>query len=248
MERIVVYTAVFGGYEGLVPQPRIEGVDFLCFTDRPMRARGWTVRVVRPEEDDPVRDARKRKILAHRFLPDYETSIWMDGNYLVVGDPRPLAGRVLAERDMAVFSHAGTRSDPRDCVYEEYEAMMRMGRETGRWKDDPDVMTAQIERYRREGFPERNGLIFSAVLLRRHHRPDVVRTMERWWAELSGGSRRDQLSFDYAAWKEGLAVETIDGDLRNNPWFHMIAHHRASYAAPLMRYRLRRLLGVVRHR
>ncbi|MBN1884789.1 MAG: DUF616 domain-containing protein [Candidatus Krumholzibacteriota bacterium] len=248
MDRIAVYTAVFGGYEGLVRQPRIEGVDFLCFADRPIRAHGWEVRVVEFEEADPVRAARKRKILAHRYLSGYTTSIWMDGNYLVAGDIRGLAERALARADMAVFSHARTRSDPRDCVYDEYEAMMRMGRETGRWKDDPDVMTAQIERYRREGYPERHGLIFSAVLLRRHGRPDVVRTMERWWEELSRGSRRDQLSFDYAAWKEGLAVETIDGDLRNNPWFHMLAHHRRSYAASLLRYRLRRLLGIVRHR
>jgi hypothetical protein len=248
MSAIVVYTAVFGGYEGLIPQPRFDGVDYICFSDKPIRARSWDVRVVEPELDDPTRNARKFKLLPHLLLPEYETSVWIDANYLIAGDIRKLVASELAETNMAVFDHAQTHSDPRGCVYDEYESLVQMGKETGSFKDDPDVMAQQIERYRKEGYPSNNGLIFTAALLRRHNEPDVIRTMERWWQEISEGSRRDQLSINYAAWKENLSFSIIEGDLRNNKWFYMLAHHRKSYTASLIRYRFRKLFGIVKHR
>lgn len=248
MGRIVVYTAVFGGYEGLIPQPRFDGVDYICFTDSPVRSKCWDVRVVESDLDDPTRNARKYKLLPHKFLPDYRISVWIDANYLVVGDIRKLVDSKLKDANIAVFDHAQTRSDPRNCVYEEYRSIVDMGKKTGNYKDDPDVMSGQIERYRKEGYPPNNGLIFTAALLRRHHEPDVIRTMERWWQEISLGSRRDQLSLNYAVWKENLNYSTIEGDLRNNPWFYMVAHHRKSYSMSLIRYRLRKLFGIAKHR
>ncbi|MCK4349583.1 MAG: DUF616 domain-containing protein [Candidatus Krumholzibacteria bacterium] len=248
MDKIAVYTAVFGGYEGLVPQPRIDGIEYICFTDMPVRSRCWEVRVVEPEHADATRNAREYKMLPHKYLADFETSVWMDANYLIVGDVSPLVHDRLADAEMAVFDHQQTRSDPRDCVYDEYKAMVEMGNRSGVYKDDPDAMNRQIECYREEGYPRHNGLIFSAVLLRRHNEPAVVRMMERWWDEISKGSRRDQLSFNYAAWKENFPYATIEGDLRNNPWFYMLGHHRNSYTAALFRYRLRKLFGIAKHR
>jgi hypothetical protein len=248
MSGIVVYTAVFGGYEGLIPQPRFDGVDYICFSDAPVRSRGWEMRVVEPEQDDPTRNARKYKLLPHEYLPDYGTSVWIDANYLIVGDIRKLVDSKLAEANMAVFDHAQTLSDPRDCIYQEYQSMLDMGKRTGDYKDDPDIMSRQMERYRQEGYPTGNGLIFTAALLRRHNEPDVIRTMERWWREISHGSRRDQLSLNYSVWREDLSYSVIEGDLRNNEWFYMLAHHRKSYTSSLVRYRLRKLFGIVKHR
>lgn len=248
MHRIAVYTAVFGGYEGAIPQPAQEGVDYIRFTDEPVGARGWEERIVERRLGDPVREARRYKVLAHEFLPGYDVSVWMDANYLVIGDIRSLAAERLSNAPMAVFDHAATRSDPRRCVFDEYESIMEMGHAAGRLKDDPDLMRAQIERYRAEGYPDHNGLTFTAVLLRRHNDPAVVRTMERWWSEIERGSRRDQLSIDYAAWREGLELERIGEDLRSCPWFEMIAHHRRSYALPLLRRRIRATLGIRKRR
>jgi len=248
MDRIAVYTAVFGGYEGAIPQPAQKGVDYIRFTDAPVRARGWDERPVERRLEDPVREARMYKVLAHEFLPGYDVSVWIDANYLVTGDVRALVEEKLAETPMAVFDHAATRTDPRGCVYDEYGSIMDMGRATGRFKDDPDRMTEQIERYRAEGYPAGKGLVFTAVLLRKHNDPAVVRAMNRWWSEIKRGSRRDQLSINYAAWKEGLPLERIGEDLRSSPWFEMIAHHRSSYALPLMRHRLRRILGMRKRR
>ena len=248
MSKIVVYTAVFGEYEGLIPQPRFDGVDYICFTDMPVRSRCWETRVVEPDSEDPTRDARKYKLLPHKFLSDYEISVWIDANYLIVGDIRKLVASKLAEANMAVFDHAQTFSDPRNCVYDEYRSILEMGKKTGKYKDDPDIMSRQIERYRQEGYPPDNGLIFTAALLRRHNEPDVIRAMERWWSEIRQGSRRDQLSLNYSVWKEGLDLSIIEGDLRNNRWFYMLAHHRKSYTGSLIRFRLRKLFGISKRR
>ena len=246
--KTVVYTAIFGGYEGLLPQRSFPGVDYVCFSDAPVRAKPWTVRYVPPPESDPTRCARKYKILPHHYFPEYERSIWMDGNYLFVGDIDDLMEKTLRNHNMAYFDHRSSVADSRDCVYEEYASIIELGRASGSFKDDPVVMRKQVERYRAEGYPAHNGLIFSSVLIRRHHAEDVVATMERWWRELSQGSKRDQLSFNYAAWKESLTATVISENVRDNRWFFQVGIHRKSYRMKLLRYRLKRLFGLLRHR
>jgi hypothetical protein len=247
-ERIAVYTAIFGNYDGLIPQPKIPGVEYHCFTDAPKRARGWNVHIIDPPTNDSTRSARRVKILPHDYLPDFEQSIWIDGNYRIVGDLRKVMRDQLSKNNMAVYDHNTTLDDRRNCVYDEYEAIMHMGKARGSYKDDPSIMEQQITRYRQEGYPAGNGLIFSAVLLRNHLAEDVIRTMKTWWHELETGSRRDQLSFNYSAWKEKFSFSTIHTDLRNNEYFFMIGKHRTSYRGKLLRYWLKRSLGIIRHK
>ena len=74
-------------------------------------------------------------------------------------------------------------------------------------------------------YPRNNGLIVSGILLRKHNEEDVKVTMEKWWEELKYGSKRDQLSFDYSAWKTDLKFNYISGDIRNNKYFHLLSHN-----------------------
>ncbi|MFP4012528.1 MAG: hypothetical protein ACLFVQ_00440 [Chitinispirillaceae bacterium] len=41
--RIAIYTSIFGGYDGLLPQKKLEGADYICFSDRHHRSRTWDV-------------------------------------------------------------------------------------------------------------------------------------------------------------------------------------------------------------
>jgi hypothetical protein len=241
--KIVVYTSVFGGYDGLLPQPKIKGIDRICFTDRPLKSRCWNIVQVQPQFVDSGRSSRLYKINPHLFLKEYDISIYIDANFLVVGNLLHLVNSVLSLKPMAVFDHNKTSYDRRDCIYDEYRAIIKMG-ETHAIKDDPIVMQKQIDRYRNEGFPPHNGLISGGVLIRKHNDPHVIRTMDRWWNEFSNGSKRDQLSFNYAAWRENFNYNIIEGDIRNNEWFFMIGLHRKNYFWKLFRFRLRKLLGI----
>ncbi len=242
MTRIAVYTSIFGAYDGLLPQQRFPGVDYICFTDQPFKSKVWKIRNIEPRHEDPTRCSREIKVLPHKFLPDYKHSVFIDGNYLVKKNPSHYFNTQLKNTNVLVFDH-NQCEDAWDCVYKEYDYLMALEK-AGKRRDDPVVMKEQIERYKRDGYPENNSLIFSAVLLRNHLEADVVKTMERWWDEIQNGSKRDQLSFNYSAWKTGLSFEYLDGDLRNHEFVEQIGVHRSDYRGKYFRYRLKKLLGI----
>ena len=43
--------------------------------------------------------------------------------------------------------------------------------------------------------------------------------MENWWTEIKYNSKRDQLSFNYVAWKHKVKFNYIEGDSRDNQYF-----------------------------
>ncbi len=244
MKKIAIYTSIMGGYEGLLKQHALKGADFFCFTDTPLKAKPWKTVMVEAMPLDATRKARYHKIQPHLLFPDYEASIYIDGNVVLEGDVVTWAWQQLAQKPMWVFDHKQSSAIGRDCLYDEHKALLSFF-ENGALKDDPEVMNKQIARYRAAGYPEHNGLIFSMVLLRNHHDPAVKETMQLWWNEVKHGSKRDQLSFNYAAWKTGLEFGVIPGDVRRHKHFHMIGIHRKSYRGKILRYRLKRLLGLV---
>lgn len=229
--KTVIYTAIFGGKDNLTEPKFIpNGCDFVCFTDQDFKSNIWEVRKVKPEFTDPVRNARMYKVLPHKYLSEYDVSLWIDGNLLLRGDINKLIEKYLGKFNLVVFSHnqhtkrwkklfwIKNTEDCRDCLYEELEYLLRIGKD-GKYKDDPELMKKQVERYRNESYPEHNGLAVTMVIVRRHNEKDVIQTMEDWWEEIKNGSRRDQLSFNYVAWKNNLNFTYIKGDSRKNKWF-----------------------------
>lgn len=236
--RKVIYTAIFGGKDELLqPTVSLSEYDFICFADERSAAHKsfknpgpWEVRIVTPTHDDPVRSARRYKLLPHEYLKEYEVSVWVDGNFIVRGNPDPLIEKYLNGANVAVYDHMQETFSLRDCIYDEADELIRMFRENGRYKDDPDVIRRHMERYRREGYPAHNGLLISSVMLRRHNAEDAVALANLWWSEMERGSRRDQLSFNYAAWKLTTTFNWIPGDVRDNPYFKRVYHpeHRVT--------------------
>ena len=83
--KIAVYTSIFGKYDVLhEDQFKMEGVDYLCFTDEDLKSNTWNIIKSIPLYNDPNRNAKKYKILPHRYLKDYDYSVWIDGNILVI--------------------------------------------------------------------------------------------------------------------------------------------------------------------
>ena len=82
-----------------------------------------------------------------------------------------------------------------------------------------------MERYVNEQYPPNNGLIVSGVMFRKHNKKDVINCMETWWTELKYGSRRDQLSFNYAAWKCNTQFNWINQDIRDDGYVLEVKHN-----------------------
>lgn len=222
--KIAVYTSIFGGYDELHEnQYKMEGVDYLCYTDSDIKSDTWEIIQSTPIYNDPNRNAKKYKILPHRYLSDYDYSVWIDGNILIVKDIREL----VTQHKYQVFDHNQTILDPRNCIYKEYNAIIQLGNSNGgNYKDNPQIMHAQVKRYLNEGYPHNNGLATNPILLRNHNDSEVIKNMEDWWLEIKHNSRRDQLSFDYIAWKNNFKYKFLDGDSRKNEYFLQTGKHK----------------------
>lgn len=195
--KLVVYTAVFGGYDAIRPPRLLEtGVDYVCFSDSAATVpAGW-----RPG-DLPLRAAalssasrnRWAKMHPHLLFPDHDASVYVDGNVEVISPLAALARGALEQAPIAMYDHPFRR-----CLYEEAAACARVGLE---WFAP---IRRQMERYEADGFPAGFGLFEANVIVRRHGEAAVVQAMHRWWQEWERGIKRDQLSLTYVLWKEGL--------------------------------------------
>ncbi|ANW96825.1 hypothetical protein AXE80_11275 [Wenyingzhuangia fucanilytica] len=225
--KIVVYTALFGNYSGIIEQPKIKGVEYLCYTDQDITSKSWKIiKVTPPVPNDNTRSNRYYKILPHKHLKGYDISVYIDANYLIIGDFVSMVLEKLTKNSMVCFDHNQTVFDPKDCIYKEHQTLINLAKEKRVFRDSIEVMQNQIDFFKSENYPENNGLIFAAVLIRKHFNEEVINLMELWWSFVKNKSRRDQLSFNYAVWKLNFdKLEYLKGDLRRgNPWFYWIDH------------------------
>jgi len=199
-DKIVVYTCITGGYDSLMePAVVTPGVDYVCFTDNPgLKSKNWKI-VPMPEELNGLSEVKQQrgvKILAHRYLSDYDISVWVDGAVQVKGNIK----EYLKSLDFGKFCVFIPEHPVRKCIYAEKDACIRTKKIKG---DGIALAEKQMKRYREEKFPSNYGLVQTNVMMRRHNDPYCKELMEKWWEELKDNSHRDQLSFNYALWKVG---------------------------------------------
>ena len=160
--QITTYTAVFGQIGDKLQQPQQVPDDIPCVayvdTKQPYEKNGWQcLPPVWEHKTNPRLRARRHKLLPHQLFPEAEYTLWVDGCLTPWGDPRDLVKKYLKNHDICLFRHM-----ERHCVYQELEACLKLR------KDHPQVMRAQVDRYRREGYPYNNGLAETTAVLRRH--------------------------------------------------------------------------------
>ncbi len=222
----IVYTAIFGERDTLVDPKHINpAFKYICFTDnKKIRSDIWDVKQCSAIFPDPVMSAKLFKVLPQNFFPEFETSIWIDGNMIIVSDLSPLLDLIDAEGTLACFDHQASAIDPVDCIYDEAAKLLKQIEEGKRPTLDPEPIRRQIKRLTTEGYPRKYGLISGNLLVRKHMDGKCIRMMEDWWFEILRGSRRDELSFNYLAWKTGFKFSYVAGDFKNNDLFVMLKH------------------------
>lgn len=207
---VAVYTAIFGDYDTLAPV-QFPDVPHYCFTDTPQGADGWQEIIVPASHDGGKLDALAYKTEVHRWL-GHDVVIWQDGCGLLKQHPRKIA-KLLGSNDIAAFAHPS-----RDCVYQEANAVVELGKAPG------DVVSKQARHLRQRGYPERGGLHATGLVVRRQTQA-VKKFNQEWWDHCRAFSSRDQLSFDCALWKQWLDIAAIPGNLWNNPYIDFRGHN-----------------------
>ena len=214
--RGVVYSAVTGSYDKInEPQYINPELDYILFTDDPhIQSDVWQVRLLHNTEQlDNTRLARKVKLLGHQYLEGYDYSIWVDGKLAITGDLQDFTQKYRNRQPILCFNHPAY-----DCIYNEKDRCAEIN------KDSPNLMSEQTERYRQEGYPEHNGLIESAILVRELKDQRLISLMEAWWQEVLHGSKRDQLSFNYVCWKHDFVYDSTDLYIYGNKYVKLYNH------------------------
>lgn len=217
--RNVIYTCITGNYEPLDdPFSVSPGFDYICFTNSDtIKSNVWKILPI-PKELDGLTEVKKQrciKINAHKYLPQYDLSIWVDGSIKLLKNVNQFIKDNCEDGIIFIPSHP-----QRNCIYEEMATCIKMK------KDTEANIAPQRKRYKEEKFPEHYGLVQSNIIVRKHNDPDCIRLMECWWNELKNGSHRDQLSFNYAVWKnEDVKVNYLSSKTCSSEYFKWDTSH-----------------------
>lgn len=220
-----IYTTLVGNYDS-IQQPKViaEGYDYILFSDTiPEQQMGvWQVRHFDYHNPDKTKMSRYPKTHPNELLPNYDYSLYIDSN-VVIDDPR-FFERINELIDAGV-SLAGMDHDKRWCLYEEAIEIMYQR------YDSAYRVCKTILHHKHNGFPKKFGLNENNIILRNHHNNGVHQLNLDWWSMIMKYSRRDQLSYRYAVWKNNLRVELIlpeKQNSRNHPYVHCEKHLRQS--------------------
>lgn len=157
---------------------------------------------------DPRLNAKIYKVLPHLFL-NTQYSIWVDGNVTLNVSPEYLVG--LMEKDIAVFHHP-----ERNCIYDEAHVCKEWG------LDSREIINEQTKDYFEKGHKRKAGL-GACYLIIRKHTEEINRLNEKWWAEITRHSVRDQISFPYVFRGK---VHYLPAQHNKNRYFTRVAHKR----------------------
>ena len=219
-DKICVYTGLFGDYDVYhKPQVYPENIDYYFISDNQLKDCEpvyWiNARQVIPEEiASPILRNRYIKMHAADIFPGYKYAIYVDANLEIVEDLSKLLHK--CKSGISVFTHYN-----RDCLF--YEALQIVNFKRIIWSDAYN----QVIKYLSEGMPLHYGLGEMPVIVMDLTNSICKKVMKEWWIEFEKGALRDQLSFMYVIWKNGLSsldITSLGNDYRFADEFVFYTH------------------------
>ena len=204
--RIAVYTCIFGKYDHInEPLCVPDNVDYYIITDMEAPENSVWKKLDISGYPDRIRsmgDVEKNrwfKMHPHLVFPDHRYSVYIDGNILPVTDFTELINRISDRSGVAMFWHKYN-----NCVYEEALFNNMVVKKVPQKEVD-----RQVRYLKTKGMPEKYGMTTCNVIARDHGNEMCKKLMNDWWSEFIRHCRRDQLSFPYVLWKNGVKFEDV---------------------------------------
>ena len=202
--KIVCYSCCTGGYDDILQHNVInKDYDYIFFTDnkdliQKKQIGQWRIRPLVYKKSTNVKNARWHKVNAHLLFPEYEYSLWCDANIIINNEIiyNKINEFIKNGIDFSVPLHP-----ERKCIYEEGEEIKR------RQYDSIKTVDAEMNFLKNNNYPVNNGLHETCILFRRHNA--IKEMLNCWWKMIKKYSKRDQLSFDYALWKNNTIVHPL---------------------------------------
>ena len=109
MKPYVVYSVITGAYDKLLPLDIAESdVDYILIVDNAFSGEvppGWNLMKL-PESSLSHKDLNRYiKMHPHLLFPQYECSVYVDGNIQVVSALKDVIDNALASKDIALYKH-----------------------------------------------------------------------------------------------------------------------------------------------
>jgi hypothetical protein len=213
--KFCVYTVLIGEYEQLNEQPISSqtAADFICFSDnKNLTSQTWNIKYVEPIFPmDSVRSSRWVKICPHRFLQEYDLSLYIDNSIILKKTPDDIYQDLMADKEieMVLLKH-----NSRETVLDEFIAVIQLQ------FDNINTVLEQLNAYSLI-YPDilNEKPFLSGFLLRRHNNRQIIQLMDEWAAHVFRYSRRDQLSLNYCLRNKKLNLRMIDMDVHNSEFF-----------------------------
>lgn len=212
----IIYTSVFGGFDQLheVQNPN-KDIEYICFTDsKDLVSRTWKIIECELGSNDFRKCAKIFKVFPHEFFPNAQSSLWVDGNYIIKKNHSCFLEKYLNNSSIKFFRHSA-----RECIFDEGDYLIENKPEF-----DSSIIKTQLLNYLNQGMPRKNGLINGAIILRNNHNEEVKKLMRDWWDEIDNHSIRDQLSFNYICWKNQYKLEFFQEEIIDFKYFQFMPH------------------------
>jgi hypothetical protein len=212
MLKSVIYTCLYGSGEILNDQnfTSTNDVDLVCFTDqKDLKSEIFKIIYQEGSGIGSRREAKKPKILPHRYLEEYKYSLYIDNTVKLKKDASVIIKELQGfNSDFLVIKHPW-----RSCIYEEAEEIIALNYEQEK------RVREQIDFYKKNGYKAHQGLIAGTFIFRNHHSYDVKKVCDDWWEHVMRYGVRDQLSFNYVAWKNKYQHLELNISLIDNEYF-----------------------------
>jgi hypothetical protein len=197
----VIYTCITNNYDDLIQHNYINfDYDYICYTDSTklleMESYGiWKIKPLQYTTSDAVRINRWHKIHPHILFPNYEESMYLDGDI----DMRTniLFSLIQTDDVIRIPIHNDT------CIYDEAVKIIKSG------KDKKECVEKMIDYLRSENFPQKYGLNENCIIYRKHNDKRIIMMMNMWWELIEKFSKRDQLSLSFVLWKFNVSPYAI---------------------------------------
>lgn len=226
-KKAVIYTCITGDYDEVL-EPLLVDKDtfdyFIISDNKPAKMTIWNwidaKEIIPSVIKDNVRRNRYCKINGYKIFSDYMYSIYIDGNIQIVGDLQWTL-EALTQSGIALFTHP-----LHDCLY--MEALICLAKEYGNERE----IKSQIGKYTMEGMPHNYGQFECGFIVRQNNNMKCQEIMKMWWKEVQKFSYRDQISFMYCIWKNGLSkkdIRVLGENLRKSSCLKLVnIHHMIS--------------------
>lgn len=207
----VVYTCITKGYD-VIKEPRVckrsnEDIKYICFTDdKDLTSSLWEIRYI------PNLYHKLPKILPHKYLKEYDNSLWIDGSVILKEDPIELF-KLLKDKNIYTFNAKCWH-----CAYKEAKVCTNLG------YNYDNIISKQVKFLEEEKYPKENGLSACSVILRRHNKKSIKELSELWYKQITQFSSRDQISFNYCLWKLNIEQGFIPGSVYKNEYLKWSPH------------------------